>query len=129
MPIQFIDPQGNIVEFIARKNLNNASSKSFDALSITNISEIGFALNQDVSLTIDRLSAQFGVTPFGTAGDGKIFQILGDEHGMFILSDTNRAWFPTSKLAEIHPLHMTIKGEKPSQFQLTPYPYIIETVN
>lgn len=125
--IYFIDPQGNILEFIARKSLDNASNKSFDALSITNISEIGFGLNQDVSLTIDRLFAQFGVTSFGT-GDGEIFQILGDEHGMFILSDTNRAWFPTSRLAEIHPIHMTIEGEKPSQFQLTPYPYFIETV-
>jgi hypothetical protein len=126
--IYFMDPQGNVLEFIARKNLNNASNKSFDALSIINISEIGFGLNQDVNVSIKRLSSQFGVTPFGT-GDGKIFQILGDDHGTFILSDTSRAWFPTSRSVEIHPIHMTIEGEKPSKFQLTPYPYYIETVN
>jgi hypothetical protein len=123
-----MDPQGNVLEFIARKNLDNASQTSFNALSIINISEIGFGLNQDVNESIKRLSSQFGVTPFGI-GDGKIFQILGDEHGTFILSDTSRAWFPTSRSVEIHPIHLTIEGDKPAKFQLTPYPYYIEAID
>jgi catechol 2,3-dioxygenase-like lactoylglutathione lyase family enzyme len=123
--VYFFDPQGNLVEFIARKNLDNSSVKPFDPLSIINISEIGFSLQNDVEQTIDKLCTEFDVTPY--TGDGKTFQILGNDQGMFILGAGTRTWYPISRSPEIHPIHMTIAGNKNDRFQLEPYPYFIQT--
>lgn len=124
--IYFEDPSGNLVEFIARHRMTNTSKKPFDSSSILNISEIGFPLQNTVPKAIEFLSSRINVTPY--IGDGKSFQMLGDEHGMFILGNIEIGWYPTLKIPEIHPIRMTVLHNRFDEFQLPGYPYDIQTV-
>lgn len=123
----FEDPSGNLVELIARHRMDNASTEPFDHESILNVSEIGFPLRGSVSEAIQRLDSRFDVTPYN--GDGKKFQMLGDEHGMFILGDMAIGWYPSMKIPEVHPIRMTILDPNEGEFQLDPYPYFIRAVS
>lgn len=123
----FEDPSGNLIEFIARHRMDNASAEPFDHGSILNVSEIGFPLRGSVSEAIRRLGARLDVTPY--VGDGKAFQMLGDDHGMFILGDLAIGWYPSMKIPEVHPIRMTILDRHEGEFQLDPYPYFIRAVS
>ncbi|MGG4091375.1 VOC family protein [Paenibacillus lautus] len=123
----FEDPSGNLVEFIARHRMDNASTEPFDHESILNVSEIGFPLRGSVSEAIQRLDSRLDVTRY--IGDGKTFQMLGDEHGMFILGDLAIGWYSSMKIPEVHPIRMTILDPKEGEFQLDPYPYFIRAVS
>lgn len=123
--VYFTDSAGNIVEFIARHNLDNASTRPFDTTSIINVSEIGLPLQQNIPEVIPLLCSKFQISPY--FGDGNVFQALGDDIGTFILGDTARAWYPTQRLPEIHPVRITILGDAKSSFQLSSYPYFIDT--
>ncbi|MEC0256971.1 VOC family protein [Paenibacillus lautus] len=123
----FEDPSENLVEFIARHRMDNASTEPFDHESILNVSEIGLPLHGSVSETIQRLNSRFDVTRY--IGDGKTFQMLGDEYGMFILGDMAIGWYPSMKIPEVHPIRMTILDPKEGEFQLDPYPYTIRAVS
>lgn len=124
--VYFEDPAGNLVEFIARHRLGNPSNGTFGSSSILNISEIGFPLRGHMPETIDFLSARIPLAPY--IGDGRSFQMLGDDHGMFILGDHEIGWYPTKRMPEIHPIRMTVLAEQPNEFQLDGYPYLIRTV-
>ncbi|GIO92325.1 MULTISPECIES: VOC family protein [Paenibacillus] len=123
----FEDPSGNLLEFIARHRMDNASTEPFGHESILNVSEIGFPLHGSISDAIQRLDSRFDVTRY--IGDGKMFQMLGDEHGMFILGDLAIGWYPSMKIPEVHPIRMTILDPNEGEFQLEPYPYFIRVVN
>ena len=123
----FEDPSGNLVEFIARHRMDNALSEPFDHESILNVSEIGFPLRGSVSEAVQRIDSRFDVTRY--IGDGKTFQMLGDEYGMFILGDMAIGWYPSMKIPEVHPIGMTILDSKEGEFQLDPYPYTIRAVS
>ncbi|MGN7402391.1 VOC family protein [Cytobacillus praedii] len=124
--IYFEDPSGNLVEFIARHRMDNTSKKPFGSSSILNISEIGFPLQNTVPEAIEFLSSRINVTPY--IGDGKSFQMLGDEHGMFILGDIEIGWYPTRRIPETHPIRMTILHNEYNEFHLPGYSYVIRTV-
>jgi catechol 2,3-dioxygenase-like lactoylglutathione lyase family enzyme len=123
--LYFHDPAGNLVEFIARENLESNSSSSFDIGSILNISEILFAFDQDLPEAMEKLCDHFHVEPY--TGDQKTFQILGDDEGTFILNDIRRGYYPTQQRAEIHPLQMTVLGAKRDALYLKPYPYVVHS--
>ncbi len=125
--VYFMDPAGNIVEFIARHNFNNYSTKPFDTTSIVNVSEIGLALKDNIPEVTPLLCSKLDISPF--FGDGELIQALGDGNGAFILGDTTRPWFPTRRLPEIHPVHVTILGDTQEPFQLDRYPYYIDITN
>ncbi|MFD1954554.1 VOC family protein [Paenibacillus thailandensis] len=122
----FEDPAGNLVEFIARHRMNNGSSEPFGSSSVLNVSEIGFPLRNTVPEAMDYLRSRIDVTPY--VGDGKSFQMLGDDHGMFILGNTEIGWYPTRRVPEIHPIRMTVLADCSGEFQLGGYPYVIRTV-
>jgi catechol 2,3-dioxygenase-like lactoylglutathione lyase family enzyme len=124
--IYFNDPAGNLVELIARQNLENASTNPFAIDNILNISEVAFAFDQNLPEAMQTICSHFDVSPY--TGDEKTFQILGDDQGMFILGDTSRAWYPTQRLPEVHPIRMTILGKQPMDLQLKPYPYFIQSI-
>lgn len=123
----FEDPSGNLVEFIARYRMDNASTEPFDHESILNVSEIGLPFRGSVSEAVQRLDSRFDVMP--NIGDGETFQMLGDEYGMFILGDMSVGWYPSMKIPEVHPIRMTILDPKEGEFNLAPYPYTIRAVS
>jgi catechol-2,3-dioxygenase len=99
--IYFYDNNGNILEFIARYELDNKSDADFSAASILNISEIGVATD-DVATQCDKLITQFDLPVFSKQPRLPNFTAMGDHNGLLILSIQNRHWYPTEKLAQKH---------------------------
>lgn len=91
--IYFYDAEKNIVEFIARKNLNNQSQENFTVNSLLEISEIGIPVNNNIEKTFDALKK---IAPFEIYDGGfEKFCAIGDENGLFICIDKNiKKWFP-----------------------------------
>ncbi|MFV8466233.1 VOC family protein [Flavobacterium sp. LB1P62] len=95
----FYDNNGNILEFIARFSLDNASEKPFDGSSILSVSEIGF-VSKNVSQLSDEMSNKYGLSVFPKQPKLNKFIVLGTDMGLFILVEENRDWYPTHKKAK-----------------------------
>jgi len=90
----FYDMDKNIVEFIARKNLDNRSNETFDQNALLEILEIGMPTN-DIENKFNFLNENIGMEIYSGGFDR--FCAIGDEHGLFICIDKNiKDWFPTS---------------------------------
>ena len=89
----FFDANHNIVELIARKNLNYPSVWNFSAQSILEISEMGLPV-PDIRDAFQQLSAATGIVKY--SGDFDRFCAAGDEYGLFIIVKENeKNWLPT----------------------------------
>jgi catechol-2,3-dioxygenase len=123
--LYFFDPAGNIMEFIARHRLPNATNQPFSGKSIRQVSEIGLPV-ANVRQASETLQAELGVGVFD-AGDGETFTALGGDYGLFITVKRGRAWFPTSdQFADFYPMTMTLHGAADKQVTLPDLPYRIE---
>ena len=94
----FYDNNGNILEFIARLSLDNASEKPFDGSSILSVSEIGF-VTKNVSKLSDEMFNKYGLSGFSKQPKLEKFIVLGTDTGLFILVEENRDWYPTHQKA------------------------------
>ncbi|MCH7525241.1 MAG: VOC family protein [Bacteroidetes bacterium] len=95
--IYFYDADKNIVEFIARKNLNITTNSEFSSGSILSISEMAIATD-DVESIYNTINKMRQIPVFD--GDFNRFCAIGDEEGLFILIDKNKKkWFPTMETA------------------------------
>lgn len=91
--IYFYDADKNIIEFIARRNLNINSHHSFSGKSLLHISEIGLPTN-DVPKVFNKLNKDYALEKFDC--DLKRFCAVGDENGLFIVVNYNlKKWLPT----------------------------------
>jgi catechol 2,3-dioxygenase-like lactoylglutathione lyase family enzyme len=106
--IYFRDGAGNIVEFIARHRLPNASERPFDTSSILCVSEMGIATD-DVRDTVQKITETYNVPVFDGAGSDT-FTAMGDDNGLLIVVKTGRVWYPnTGVLADGSPYGVTIE--------------------
>lgn len=105
--IYFYDTDGNIMEFIARHNLNIEDDLSFSATSILNISEVGIPVD-DIELVYTTLKV---INPLPIYdGDFNRFCAVGNEEGLFILVDRNKKqWYPTMQKIEL--TDVIVKGD------------------
>lgn len=111
--LYFYDPAGNIVELIARHTLPNASEAAFSAQSLLSISEIGIAAD-DVASQVAELQARTGAAPYRWSGN-PAFVPVGDEHGLFIVVQRGRIWFPNTGLPAVHlPIRVAVENENRS---------------
>jgi catechol-2,3-dioxygenase len=93
----FYDPDQNIVEFIARKNLDNNSETAFDQNALLEISEIGLPTD-DIEKEFNLLNKNLGLEIY--SGDFDRFCAIGDENGLFICVNKKiKDWFPTNDKA------------------------------
>ncbi|WP_430409732.1 VOC family protein [Kordia sp.] len=95
--LYFYDNDGNIVEFIARKDLEIVNTHPFSSTDLVNISEIGIVSN-DNKIIYEQLQA---IRPIAIY-DGNLdrFCALGNAEGLFILvNKTKKKWFPTQEEA------------------------------
>ena len=99
--IYFFDNNGNILEFIARFDLNNDSDKPFCISSIQSISEIGIVADAPIKLA-DKLVEKNNLYFFAKGSKSEKFVALGNDNGLFIIVETNRKWYPTEQQAEKH---------------------------
>lgn len=95
--IYFYDNDKNLVEFIARKNLNNLSNEKFNSKSLLEISEIGVPVN-DIEMTYNSISKIIKLPIYDGGFDR--FCAIGNETGLFICINKNvKDWFPTAEKA------------------------------
>ena len=105
--IYFYDADNNIVEFIARKDLNQNSAEFFSTKNIISISEIAI-VTANISRLYEAVSILKPISVFD--GDFNRFCALGNHDGLFILIDkTTKTWHPTRE--PIHIADFVIKGD------------------
>jgi len=97
--IYFYDQDKNIVELIARRNLDNASEANFNVGQFLEISEIGVPTN-DLEWLYNTLNNSMGLSIYD-GGFGN-FCAVGDENGLFIcINKDNKTWYPTQDKAYV----------------------------
>ncbi len=105
--VYFEDLDGNVLELIARHNLQDDRPGSFGPESLLAICEVGVPL-VDPPSAIDEVERTFGVPVF--SGDRDQFSAVGGEHGLLIVVRAGRAWLPTDRVATEGYAHVTIEG-------------------
>lgn len=140
--VYFIDPQGNILELIARQDkpvLAEAATldpdRPFNASEILAISELGLA-TPDVTGSVATLQARMPGLPVysgRSAGSGPVsdtFAAVGDLDGLLVVVQYGRIWYPDSGVpANLLPLDALLEIEPGRQYRLTapPYPFVVRT--
>lgn len=97
--IYFYDNNQNILEFIARFDLENATEEPFAISSIQSISEIGLVTDKPLQLA-EQLIVDNNLCFFTKGTKSENFATLGNDYGLFVIVETNRNWFPTQQKAE-----------------------------
>lgn len=126
--IYFYDADKNIIEFIARRNLNINSYHSFSGKSLLHISEIGLPTN-DVPKVFKKLNKDYALEKFDC--DLKRFCAVGDENGLFIVVNYNlKKWLPTWDEALPFPFEINFSNSRGKTYNLRiEKESIIQTVN
>jgi catechol 2,3-dioxygenase-like lactoylglutathione lyase family enzyme len=93
--VYFYDNNGNVLEFIARRDLHNETSQSFNSNRILSISEIGIVTDH-VSLKCESLIREFRLDYFEKQPPLENFAALGDDNGLLIIVSNTRNWYPTN---------------------------------
>ena len=113
--VYFNDPAGNIVEYIARHELENAADKKFGPQQILYASEIGLVVD-DVGQTQREIKETLGLSGLPGSFRSASFSPVGDAHALLILVKRNRKWFPNNQqAAQVHPVDATIRGARAGQ--------------
>lgn len=99
----FYDNNGNILEFICRYEVSGQSSKPFSGSSILYASEAGIAV-ESVAAFSDQLIEQYGLELFTKQPRLQNFAAVGTDTGLFIISTTNRNWYPVDREALPFPM-------------------------
>lgn len=95
----FMDNNENILEFIAREEMLNATTAAFDTDQICSVSEIGIAVAH-VPAACEHLKKQYGLLPYSGQKPSEQFTALGDAGGLLLLVREGRTWFPTKCTAK-----------------------------
>ncbi len=107
--LYFYDPAGNIVELIARHNLDNGSDDTFDSQSFLELSEVS-VVSKAYARTFDYITKELNI-PFWK-GNHADFNALGDEHGLFITVPEGRQWFMSDKQAVCFPIEINFTQDE-----------------
>ncbi|MBF4485412.1 MULTISPECIES: VOC family protein [unclassified Flavobacterium] len=97
--VYFYDNNGNLLEFIARHDLDNAQTEAFSSKAILNISEIGIVNENPLELG-KQLIAEHGLAFFSKNANSELFAAVGNDEGLLIMVKPNRNWYPTQTPSE-----------------------------
>ncbi|TPG45157.1 VOC family protein [Flavobacterium pectinovorum] len=92
--VYFYDNNGNLLEFIARHDLDNLQLKGFSSKSILNISEIGVVDENPLELG-EQLIEDYDLAFFTKNFNSDNFAAIGDDEGLLIIVKPYRNWYPT----------------------------------
>ena len=111
--IYFYDNSSNLLEFIARHDLDNAQTEAFSSKAILNISEIGIVNENPLALG-KQLIEEHGLEFFSKNANSELFAAVGDDEGLLIMVKPNRNWYPTQTPSESNKTEVRIenKGNK-----------------
>jgi len=107
------DPCGNIVELIAHHELPEESPADggFDGRELIGVCELG-APGPDVPAMAQALGS-LGIELWdGTVDEPGRLAFMGGRDGVLILAPLGRAWLPTGRPAEPHPVEALVAGER-----------------
>jgi catechol-2,3-dioxygenase len=93
----FYDNNESVLEFICRHDLDNQADKPFGCSSILNISELGIVTDDTITFS-EEIRQKYGLQPYKLAVQDH-FAAMGDDHGLLIIVNSGRDWFPTNKPA------------------------------
>ena len=119
----FLDPAGNVVEYIARHDLKNGDTHPFSWGDILYVSEIGLIVD-DVAAAADAIKTFATVAPY-KGGDGN-FTAMGDEYGLLLVMKRGRIIDFTGNPdngVRVYPTGVNLRGAKAATHQLASHPY------
>lgn len=123
----FPDPAGNILEFIARKDLPTKAGEDFGPTDVAQISEMGLVVD-DVPSTVLQLKTRLGIEVYRDSSFEDFAQI-GDINGVLVLAKRGRLWAPDERQsAMVSPVRLSVLGTLAQSITLDPYPYMLEIV-
>ena len=140
--VYFGDPQGNILELIARhtvpveaaaarnladEDVRRLVGRSFSAAEIVAVTEIGIATDTVVD-TVGALIERMPSLSVYSGEDSDSFTAVGDVYGLFIVVRRGRIWFPNTGVpAEFIPVDALVELENGARYRLSapPYPFSI----
>lgn len=111
----FIDPAGNILELIARFDLNDTVDENFSCAHIRNVSEIGLVFPvKSFDSDVNKLLEQYPLSYFDKQPPVPYFRAVGNDEGLFVIVPENRVWFSTKNImSQIFPMTIIfIENEK-----------------
>ncbi|MDN4524056.1 VOC family protein [Fictibacillus fluitans] len=120
----FYDSNGNLVEFIAHHSLDNPSDSEFDQCDILRICEVGMPVKQPF-IESRKICEPFNVDTWKGAGEG--FLPIGNTHGLMILVDHERKWFPDNRMPGRFPLKVSIQGTENAELTIEDM-YVVTSV-
>lgn len=121
--IFFHDPAGNLLEHIARHDLDNGAPGPFTSRDILCAGEIAL-IAEDVRATASALGHALDLPLYGAASDA--FAALGDEDGLLLVMKRGRnLGFDAGKPAEVFPTGVHLRGPRPMRYQPPGLPHQI----
>ena len=97
--IYFWDLNGNLLEFIAREDIQTVPDQPFSPKEMLNISEIGIVTAHPMS-TAESIMKQTGLAYFSKSEPLPAFCAIGDDEGLLIFVNPERNWYPTQYKAQ-----------------------------
>jgi catechol-2,3-dioxygenase len=119
----FLDPAGNVVEYIARHDLKNADNAAFGWSDLLYVSEIGLIVD-DVPAAAAALTQAAAVGQYRTGSDQ--FMAMGDEYGLLLVMKRGRVIDFTDNphnAVRVYPTGVNVRGAKPAEHRIASYPY------
>ena len=123
--IFFLDPAGNLVEYIARHDLKNATDGDFSVKDILYVSEIGFIV-ADVNIAGNHFIDNLKLKEYRPPSQG--FWPIGDENGLLLMFNEGIVWtgHPGQiNMTSVFNTTATI-GNTSEKWTLSGYPYQIQ---
>lgn len=109
--IYFLDPAGNILEFIARHNLKNACGGDFEAKDILYASEIAIVVD-DVEQAAATAAEKLDMKAFKGQPSGE-FGAVGTDHRLLIIVKRGRPWNAgLGKVAQVFDTRAVVRAER-----------------
>jgi catechol 2,3-dioxygenase-like lactoylglutathione lyase family enzyme len=92
----FLDPAGNILELIARFDLNDIVDETFSSVHVRNVSEIGLVFPvKSFDSDVNKLLEQYQLSHFDKQPPMPHFRAVGDDEGLFVIVPEDSIWFST----------------------------------
>ncbi len=105
----FYDNNGNVLEFIARFDLEQKTTAPFTSEAISCISEVAI-VTENVRKYSRQLSKLTGIEPYEKQPVHDNFAALGNANGLFIISEEGRNWFPTNDPSKKFPVRIKFQS-------------------
>jgi len=110
--VYFFDSAGNILELIARFDLDNKTDDPFSSAQFLSISEVGLVFKEDeFNERTEILLQQYQLSYFDKQPPLPHFRAVGDDEGLFIIVPENRNWYPTDKPSGIFPMEVMFENK------------------